>query len=221
MSAVSHDVKPVAPLPDRRSVRRQQTKEEIVAAAWGLVREQGLAGLAMRDLGARVGMKAQSIYSYFGSKHEIYDAMFHEGHQAFAAAMAELDDEPIDRAVAGEDAPRVAARQVAHRFFDFCTSDPVRYQLLFQRTIPDFVPSAESYAVSLATFEATKARMVALGITDPEAMDLWTGLMTGLTDQQISNDPGGHRWERLIDRAVDMVLREVAPHIFDPTDERT
>ena len=65
---------------DRRAQRRQETKDEIVAAAWDLVREQGLAGLAMRDLGARVGMRAQSIYSYFESKHEIYDAMFREGY---------------------------------------------------------------------------------------------------------------------------------------------
>ena len=187
-----------------------------MAAAWGLVREQGLAGLAMRDVGARVGMKAQSIYSYFGSKHEIYDAMFHEGYLAFAAAMAELGDVSLDEDPSDE-MPQIAARRAAHRFFEFCTSDPVRYQLLFQRTIPDFVPSPESYAVALKTFEATKKRLAAIGITDPEAVDLWTGLMTGLTDQQISNDPGGDRWERLIDRAVDMVLREVAAHTFDPT----
>jgi len=30
------------------------------------------------------------------------------------------------------------------------------------------------------------------------------GTVTGLVDQQISNDPGGTRWERLIDDAVDM-----------------
>jgi mRNA degradation ribonuclease J1/J2 len=32
--------------------------------------------------------------------------------------------------------------------------------------------------------------------------------MTGLTDQQISNDPGGTRWRRLVDRAVDMLLTD-------------
>lgn len=220
LSAGLGSVTSIPPTVDRRAARRQQTKDEIVAAAWGLVREQGLAGLAMRDLGDRVGMKAQSIYSYFGSKHDIYDAMFHEAYLAFAAAMADLDEVPLDGTVdAG--AFRLAARRTAHRFFDFCTSDPVRYQLLFQRTIPEFVPSTESYAVALETLEATQARMAAIGITDPEAVDLWTGLMTGLTDQQISNDPGGDRWERLIDRAVDMVLREVAPHTLDSSDERT
>ena len=66
---------------DRRTVRRQATRQEILDASWAVVRKQGLAGLSMRDLGERVGMRAQSIYSYFASKHEIYDAMFLEGYQ--------------------------------------------------------------------------------------------------------------------------------------------
>ena len=213
---------PAASQLDRRAVRRQETKDQIVAAAWDLVRDQGLAGLAMRDLGERVGMKAQSIYSYFESKHEIYDAMFHQGYLAFSVAMAEVsipNSHPADAAV-DIDTVQEAARQVAHRFFEFCTSDPVRYQLLFQRTIPDFVPSEASYAVALAAYQATRARLANLGVTDPEAIDLWTAMLTGLTDQQISNDPGGDRWERIIDRATDMLLGEIAPHIFKPRTER-
>jgi hypothetical protein len=34
--------------------------------------------------------------------------------------------------------------------------------------------------------------------------------MTGLVDQQISNDPGGDRWIRLIDDAVVMFLAHCA-----------
>jgi AcrR family transcriptional regulator len=200
--------------PDRRTARRQETKAQIVSAAWELVRDQGLAGLTMRDLGARVGMKAQSLYSYFASKHEIYDAMFHEGYLAFSAAMADIYDPPAD----GDDPdlpPAEVFRRGAHRFFEFCTSDPVRYQLLFQRTIPDFVPSPESWAVALAEYEAMTARMASYGVTDDEAVDLWTAMVTGLTDQQISNDPGGDRWERIVDRAIHMVLGEIAPHLLD------
>ena len=192
----------------RRETRRQETKAEIVAAAWELVRENGLAGLAMRELGQRVGMKAQSLYSYFASKHEIYDAMFHEGYLAFAAEIEELDADTTDTDL------REVARRASHQFFRFCTSDPVRYQLLFQRPIPDFEPSEESYAVAMKVYEAMVTRVTDMGATDPAAADMWTAVLTGLTDQQISNDPGGDRWERLLDRAVDMVLREIAPNHF-------
>jgi len=200
-----------APVPlDRRAARRQETKAEIVAAGWDLVRENGLAGLAMRDLGERVGMKAQSIYSYFGSKHEIYDAMFHEGYLAFAAAADELLQNPTAE-------PLDQVRAMAHQFFQFCTSDPVRYQLLFQRTIPEFVPSDESFALAVEIHESIADWLAELGVTDAGAVDLWTAVLTGLTDQQISNDPGGDRWERLVDRAIDMTLREIAPHLFEKT----
>lgn len=218
MSARSEVAGPTSARPDRRAARRQETKGEILAAAWELVREHGLAGLAMRDLGERVGMRAQSIYSYFASKHEIFDGMFREGYLAFAAVMADAYDVPGDVAGAADDL-RAAARRVAHGFFEFCTSDPVRYQLLFQRTIPDFVPSAESYAVALGVYEAMRARIATFGVVEPEGIDLWTATLTGLTDQQISNDPGGDRWERIIDRAIDMVLREITPELFSATAE--
>lgn len=196
---------------DRRAARRQETKQQIVSAAWELVRENGLAGLAMRDLGERVGMKAQSVYSYYASKHEIYDAMFHEGYSAYAEIVAGDDESATE----GDIDHREEARLMAHRFFDFCTSDPVRYQLLFQRTIPGFTPSEESYAVAVQVYESMTAQAESFGVTDPAAVDLWTAVLTGLTDQQISNDPGGDRWDLIVDRAVDMVLREIAPHLFD------
>jgi len=205
------DVDASAP-PDRRAVRREETKAEIVAAAWDLVRQDGLAGLGMRDLGRRVGMKAQSIYSYFESKHDIYDAMFREGYEALAAQFADArgEAENLDGAA--------VARLMAHRFFEFCTTDPVRYQLLFQRTIPDFVPSEASYAIAVEVYDSMREQLRVLGITDPEAADLWTAVLTGLTDQQISNDLGGDRWGRIVDRAVDMVLGEIAPHLLDQRD---
>ncbi len=95
--------------------------------------------------------------------------------------------------------------------FHFATSDPVRAQLLFQRTIPGFEPSPESYAPAVETVERVRSLMVAHGITDPQAMDLWTAMIGGLVAQQLSNDPGGSRWARLVDRTVDMFLAEMAP----------
>jgi AcrR family transcriptional regulator len=188
---------------DRRTERRQDTQREIVQASWEVVREHGLAGLSMRDLGDRVGMRAQSIYSYFASKHEIYDAMFLEGYQAFVERMdaAVTDDE-----IAAD--PIGATRTAAHAFVEFCTSDPVRYQLLFQRTIPDFTPSPEAYAVALQAYEQMGRQLDAVGVRGQASLDLWTAVLTGLTDQQISNDPGGTRWTQLVDRAVDMLLAE-------------
>src|SRR3954449_10517322 len=68
------------PKRDRRAERREATKAEILDAAWEMVRAEGLAALSLRDLARRVGMQAPSLYSYFDSKHAIYDAMFLQGN---------------------------------------------------------------------------------------------------------------------------------------------
>src|SRR5207302_896759 len=63
------------PLRDRRAERYTATRREILDAAWELVRAGGLASLTMRDLGTRVGMRAQSLYAYFPAKYAISAAM--------------------------------------------------------------------------------------------------------------------------------------------------
>lgn len=187
---------------DRRTARRQDTRAEIVDTAWAMVRDDGLAGLSMRDLGKRVGMKAQSLYSYFGSKHEIYDAMFLQGYEELVAWM----DAATDQSSHAD--PVATTRRAIHAFVEFCTSDPVRYQLLFQRTVPGFEPSPESWAVAVELYDQMRRQVVSVGVHDQATFDLWTAVMTGLTDQQISNDPGGDRWIRLVDRAIDMLLAD-------------
>ncbi|HZB39852.1 MAG TPA: TetR/AcrR family transcriptional regulator [Ilumatobacter sp.] len=183
------------PTRDRRAERREATRAEILEAAQELMREQGVAGLSLRDLGQKVGMRAQSLYSYFDSKEAIYDALFAEGFRQY------LD---LRRAVPSTGDPRADFRAVCRLFLDFCLEDPARYQLLFQRTIPGFTPSPESYAPSVEGLELTRQLLVDAGADDPADLDLFTALTTGLIDQQISNDPGGDRWYRLLDDALDM-----------------
>ena len=188
------------PARDRRAERHEATRAEILDAAWELVRAEGLAGLSLRDLARRVGMRAPSLYSYFDSKHAIYDAMFAQ------AARDYLESEARTPAGGG---PLSDLRAVMRTFVGFCTEDPVRYQLMFQRTIPGFEPSPETFALSIAGLERLEDRLAGLGITDPRSLDLMTALGTGITDQQISNDPGGDRWIRLVDDAMEMYFNYV------------
>jgi AcrR family transcriptional regulator len=185
------------PITDRRSKRHEATKAEILEAAWELVRAEGLAALSLRDVARTVGMQAPSLYQYFDSKHAIYDAMFAQGYRELLERMV-WDDTDKDT--------RAKLKRRARLFIDFCVEDPARYQLLFQRTIPGFEPSSESYALAVESLTYTRTELGKAGLTEPANLDLWTALITGLTDQQISNDPGGDRWLQLVDEAVDMLL---------------
>jgi len=182
---------------DWREDRRRSAREAILDAAWDLVHEGGLAALTLRELAGRAGVTTPTLYAYFDSKHAIYDAMFGRAATEFAERIAE-PYEPSDSSA--------LLVSHAHRFVEFCTSDVARYQLLFQRTIPDFEPSAESYAPAVRTLEAAREYLGRNGITEPRHVDLWTALLNGLVDQQVANDPGGDRWTRLIEEAVTMFV---------------
>ena len=189
------------PKRDRRAERREATRAEILEAAWDLVRAEGLASLNLRDLAARVGMQAPSLYSYFDSKHAIYDAMFAQGAH-------ELLDRERAVPVTGDVVRDLKAG--ARLFVGFCTEDPVRYQLMFQRFIPGFEPSPESYAMAVETLQIVRERLAASGLTDPRDLDLLTAVTAGLTNQQIANEPGGDRWVRLVDEAIEMYFEHVS-----------
>ncbi|MGO9457764.1 MAG: TetR/AcrR family transcriptional regulator [Acidimicrobiales bacterium] len=190
----------VHPTRDRRAERHATTRIEILDAAWELVRAEGLAALRLRDLAKKVGMQPPSLYSYFDSKHAIYDAMFLQGNLELLGrcrTMPESDDHA--------DSLRACARM----FVGFTVEDPARAQLMFMRTIPGFEPSPDTYAVAAQIVEFGKERLAAAGI-QPEYFDLWTGILSGLSFQQIANEPGSDRWVRLVDDAMEMFLNHVS-----------
>jgi AcrR family transcriptional regulator len=187
---------------DWREARRRSAHDAIIDAAWSLVSEEGLAGLTLRDLAHRAGITAPTVYAYFDSKNAIYDAMFGQA----ATELAERMSEPFAR-----DEPREVLVAGARRFSRFCTESPARYQLLFQRSIPGFEPSPESYAPAVRALATAQEWLALNAITEPRHVDMWTALIIGLIDQQVSNDPGGDRWTCLIDESVAMFLAHCQP----------
>lgn len=194
------------PIRDRRAERREATKLEILEAAWGLVQADGLAALTLRDLASQVGMQPPSLYSYFESKNAIYDALYLQGNLELLRRFEALPhfDDPAD-----------SFRASGRMFVGFAIEDPARAQLMFMRTIPGFEPSPESYGVAVQIVELAKERFGIAGIK-PESFDLWTAIISGLSFQQIANEPGTDRWIRLVDDAVDMFLG----HVSEPNNTR-
>lgn len=143
-------------------------------------------------------MRAPSLYTYFPSKAAIFDAMFAQGY-------AELDELYADLRIDPGDALGTLTRATV-RFVEFCQASIPRYQLLFTRMVPDWSPSPEAYAASVASYERMVERLAPLGITGGHALDLWTAVTAGLAAQQLANDPNGDRWRRLSRDAAQMFL---------------
>jgi AcrR family transcriptional regulator len=195
---------------DWRAKRRANATADIVEVAWELARENGLSGLSLRDLARRLGMAAPSLYSYFDSKHALYDAMFADGYRALLG---------MDPPATGPDL-RTVLRSGCELWVRFAMEDPVRFQLLNQRVIPGFEPSPEAYALAVQAYERSAAPLVAMADLTQDDFDLITAFVGGLVNQQLANDPGGDRWVRLLDDVVDLLLPRLTSKVKKPAPRR-
>jgi AcrR family transcriptional regulator len=185
---------------DRRGRRREAKQAKILAEAWDLAHRDGLAAISLRDLADRVDLRQPSLYAYFDSKLGLFDLMFADGNLQLLELMTSL---PISND------PREALVEFVQALVQFSTEDVVRHQLLFQRTIPGFEPSPASYAFAVEFYEIARRYLAAAGVSDARDVDVFSALVNGLAHQQVANDPGGDRWVRLSEQAVDMFLADV------------
>lgn len=190
------------PSRNRIAERREATRREILDAAWAVAREKGITALTLRDVAERVGMQTPSLYSHFESKNAIYDAMFGE---AWAGCLEEMTAAMRN----APEAPRARLLHMTHAYFHYAVADQSRNQLMNVRISADFEPSADAYAPSVATYELGRKTLADMGLDQDVDLDLYAALVGGLVDAQLANDPGGDRYSRLIDRAMQMYADHV------------
>jgi AcrR family transcriptional regulator len=184
-------------LPVTRVAQRRETKiASIVEAAWSLARRDGIQLLSLHALAKEVGIRQPSLYAYFDSKNALYDAMFADGNRELLARLDSLEV-PADS--------RVALKVLLRAFSDFALEDPARNSLLFRRVIPGFEPSPESYALAVDALSRVVAVMNGAGVTESGDVDCMIAMVAGLIEAQLSNEPGGDRWLRHLDRMVDLL----------------
>jgi AcrR family transcriptional regulator len=169
----------------------------ILAAAWKLARLHGIGGLSLHGLAREVGVRQPSLYAYFESKNGLYDAMFADGNRQLLERLDELDM---------PDDPRNGLKVFMKAFVTFAVEDTARCALLLQRPIPGFEPSADSYAVAQQVLGRVITLLGTAGVESEGDLDCFIAMIAGLIDAQISNDPGGDRWIRHLDRLIDLHL---------------
>jgi AcrR family transcriptional regulator len=180
--------------PDRRALRRQQTIEEVLDRALGIMAEDGVAGLTMTKLARAMGIQPPSLYKYFPSALAVHDALFARGQRANLDAW--------HRAVTGADPGLAALAAGLEATGRWAVANPVLAQLLFWRPVPGFVPSPEAFAPAVelqAALRAVLADAVGRAELDPaatgqEAVGLLAVLHFGVLSQHLANEPEAD-WE--------------------------
>jgi AcrR family transcriptional regulator len=182
---------------DKVATRREAKVASIIDRAWKLARDHGIAGVTLHALAREVGIRQPSLYEYFDSKRALFDAMFADGNRQLLDRIDQLDV-PAD--------PRAALKQFVRALVGFAVEDPARNELLFLRHIPGFTPSPESYELAGRALGRAVLVMRDVGVTEQGDIDCMVAMVAGIIEAQLSNDPGGDRWTRHLDRLVDLYV---------------
>ena len=143
-------------------------------------------------------MRQPSLYEYFDSKHALYDAMFADGNRQLLERLDAVTFSREPRAALKQWLARVRRLRVrGHRALPSCCSSGPS---------PASRPRRSRTRWPRRCWAALDTLMRAAGVTEQGDIDCIVAITAGLTDAQISNDPGGNRWLRHLNRLVDLLV---------------
>ncbi len=114
----------------------------------------GAAALTVRAITVEAGCSTTGVYTYFGGKQGLVEAIYLDGFDSF-------DREVSERLVAGDllDAGRAYRR--------WALANPTHYLVMFGSAVPDFEPSDAARARARVSFAALVDAVAAEGAPDP------------------------------------------------------
>ncbi len=185
----------------RQQGSRRLDRDAVLTVAGDLLDAHGAAAVTVREVARLAQISVQGVYTLFGSKPGLCEALFVQGFAQLQVALDQADEvtDPTEAVVHQVKAYRAAARARPHR-----------YALMFARPIPDFVPStsARTQAQStLASLEAALRRVLPAEGPPPEraALIVWAlnhGLLSLEVDGVLPGDD-----ENALEEAVRALLR--------------
>jgi AcrR family transcriptional regulator len=124
-------------------VPRHPSHSDVVGAATDLLCHEGPAAVSVRNVAGRLGVSYQVVYSRFGGKTGLVDAMVLRGHRLLA--------ERLDRVAEPVGSPeRVIA--LGHAYLAAALAEPALYQVMFDRPVAGYQPSPTSRDAARASF---------------------------------------------------------------------
>ncbi|MCA6074312.1 TetR/AcrR family transcriptional regulator [Fulvivirga sedimenti] len=116
--------------PDKRTIRKERTKEAIKKAALEIARKEGWNGVTIRKIAGRIDYTAPIVYEHFRNKDDLY---FHLVHEGFTRLKEETFSE-----VEGKGSPEEKFLAIAEVRFWFAVRNPTLHHMMFDAENPDW-----------------------------------------------------------------------------------
>lgn len=179
-------------------------RQRILDNAVRILAEHGTGGLTVRAVAAASDCSTTGIYTYFGGKTGLLDAMYADGFTLFGAYVAEPDalPDPVERLV-----------ESCRRYWDWALAHPTQYQLMFVTAQARFEPSAASIRIAEGTFAdlVARVRLVRTDLADEDVDDaahqLWALLHGYVMLQLFASGTGEATAADRFERGVLALLR--------------
>ena len=161
------------------AAEHEELRERLLAAALQVAAERGLAELSVRRIAEAAETSTMSVYSRFGGRAGVLDALYRRTFRMLGDALAAVDRSDsyvVDLALA---------------YRAFALENPPRYAFMFGRPLDDFVPDEDLRTETLQGCFAPLIAAVraASGGATPEATRaaycLW-GAMHGLVSLELA-----------------------------------
>lgn len=142
------------------------TRVKLLEAAETLIGDGGPKALSVRAVAEQIGTSTRAVYSVFGGKDGLLQALV---AQTFASLGALVDGLPVT-----DDPSADLVRAGVDGFRRFAVEHPNLFRLAFERLAADLAPSPEGIAATRASLRALRTRVQhcdrdgLLGGRDPE-----------------------------------------------------
>lgn len=180
--------------------RRDRRRELLLAAAYELFDEQGLAGLSVRAVCRNAGLNTRYFYENFETVDDLLGAAYDQQAAELAARMG-----PAFRAAARQnpDATRIGIETVLR----FITEDRRRAKLLFTEAPESSVLTERRRAALRTLIDMAVLGSQASGqVTDPLTANVLAALFGGAM-LELANEWAAGRLGRDLDRVVELAYR--------------
>lgn len=165
---------------------RGELRSTLLDTASRLLAAEGAASLTVRRIAAEVGCSTTVLYTMFGSKNGIAEALYREGFERFRRRLASLPPEPD---------PLARVYQLAWAYRASALAEPNYYRVMFAHAIPGFTPSAEALAAADAGFKVlidAAGECVGVGIFVPSDAGEIAAVLWAAAHGVVSLELAGH-----------------------------
>ncbi|MEO1060894.1 MAG: TetR/AcrR family transcriptional regulator [Actinomycetota bacterium] len=113
-------------------------RDRILTSAVQVLQDEGAGALTVRRVAAGADCSTTGVYTYFGGKEGLVDALFVEGFTSFDAALDEVGHDLVE---------------LGRTYRRWALDHSTYYLVMFGRAVPDFEPSDQAMATAARSFE--------------------------------------------------------------------